>query len=833
MGKRSIKGLKHLKLSVSTGSRPIDPLDIFTRITLRGPIKNIWDPQADALRKWHELRSKSDVVIQMNTGGGKTLVGLLIAQSLLNELNRRVVYVVANNQLVEQTLKRAGELGLQPASRYHFEWTKEGEFQSAETFCITNYSTVFNGFSTFRDKEVAAFVFDDAHVAETAIRDCFTLKIGREDEAFDLIVNLFRYHFANTIGISKLEDIAGGVLTTLLFVPMFAVWKHSQELRTLLLDTGIATGASTKFVWEHLSNHLGQCCVLISHRGIEISPPVLPLHTLPYFRDDVRRAYLTATLPSQASFARTFGLLDPHIISPGGKSGHAQRLFLFADGDTDENQRISTTSLLKKEKACVISPSTSKAQQWCPPAEIFDKDSGHEGIENFAASDEPKLLGLVARYDGIDLPGDACKILVLDRLPRGESLFDRFMDEGVQTDAIRVGHTATRIVQAIGRIFRSNTDHGAVVLVGSDLHDWIRNPSYRSYLPPLLQRQVALGVELDKEVKDGEVTCQELLQGVLTGDEDWDDFYSDNIDLFQVSRAAAADEWYPKMLLKQRTAYVALWDGDYSKAIGIFDDLSEEASVKDAKLGAWYKHLEGLAHLYANDQPTALQAFTYAATNRLDLIKPSENRDKMFKPPEVEAVGAQARTLAAMYRKKRTKIIQSLTKIEKQLVYGDRTSDAEEAMEILGMLLGLQSSRHDEEGGPDNLWRGEGEVWGFELKTGKQRTSEYSKTDIAQAHQHAQWVYDHHKGVTCRHAIVGYELPVSHVASPPPDLAIIDLAGFQDIAATIKNMVNAVEAGNKENLENTFESWLSFHGLLWPNVVLALPSRRAQELKAD
>ena len=826
-------GLKKLKLSVSSVHKPIDPLAIFAKITLRGSIKNIWDPQAEALRKWHKLRNESDVVIQMNTGGGKTLVGLLIAQSLLNELKRRVVYVVANNQLVEQTLKRAGELGLQPASRYNFNWTREEAFQSAETFCITNYTTVFNGFSTFRDKEVAAFVFDDAHVAETAIRDCFTLRISREDDAFDHIVGLFRPHFANTIGVSKLDDIDAESPTALMFVPMFAIWKHSQELRKLLLESGVITATSTKYVWNHLSNHLNQCCVLISARGIEISPPVVPLHTLPYFGSDVRRTYLTATLPSQASFARTFGLLNPHIVSPGGKSGHAQRLFLFAAGETDEVQRKSTISLIKKQKACVISPSTGKAQQWSPPSIIFDKDSGHEGIEEFAVSDKPKLLGLVARYDGIDLPGEACRILVLDRLPRGESLFDRFMDEGVQTDAVRVGHTATRIVQAIGRIFRSNTDHGAVVLVGSDLHDWIRNPSYRSYLPPLLQKQVALGVELDKKVKTDEVTSHELLQGVLTGDEDWDEIYSDNIDRFPVALGAEGEDWYPEMLLKQRTAYVAVWDGEYSKAIEILDSLSEEANVQDAKLGAWYKHLEGLAHLCADDQTMAFQAFACAASKRVELIKPSQIRDKMFKPPDVEAVGAQARTLAAMYRKKRTKIIQSLTKIEKQLVYGDRTSDAEEAMEMLGTLLGLQSSRHDKEGGPDNLWRGEGEVWGFELKTGKQRTSEYSKTDIAQAHQHAQWVCDHHKGATCRHAIVGYELPVSHVASPPLDLAIIDLASFQDIAATIKNMVNAVEAGNKENLENAFESWLSFHGLLWPNVVLALPSRRAQELKAD
>ncbi len=344
-------GLKNLKLSGTDGIREINPRKIFDKITLRGSIKNIWEPQAEALRDWHKKRTVNDVVIQMSTGGGKTLVGLMIAQSLLHELNRRVVYVVANNQLVEQTVNRANELAIKPASRYQFEWERQDEFLAAETFCITNYAAVFNGYSTFRDKEVAAFIFDDAHVAEANIRDRFTLTISPDSDAFLAIINLFRPHFANTCGVSKLEDISEGNPTSLLFVPMFAVWKHAQELRAILVDEDVPNDRNLKYVWNHVSDHLQLCCVIISARGIEISPPVIPLHTLPYFQDDVRRVYLTATLPSQASFARTFGLFNPEIVIPGGKSGDAQRLFLFASGETDEDQRNSTLSLIEGEKA--------------------------------------------------------------------------------------------------------------------------------------------------------------------------------------------------------------------------------------------------------------------------------------------------------------------------------------------------------------------------------------------------------------------------------------------------------------------------------------------------
>ena len=830
-------GLKKLKLSVPASKKPTDPLEVFNKLTLRGSIENIWEPQAEALKEWNKVRKNSDVVIQMNTGGGKTLVGLMVAQSLVNELNRRVLYVVPNNQLVEQTLRKAAELNIQPAARFKGQWRNQESFQAAETFCIANYAAVFTGHSTFHDKDVAALVFDDAHVAEGTIRDQFTIKIPSGGDLFNAIVALFRPHFVNTIGATKLQDITRGSEHSLLFVPAYLVWKHGQELRTLLQDAGAATDDSMKFPWDYLADHLNHCSVLIASSGIEISPPVIPIHLLPYFSQDVRRVYLTATLPSEASFARTFGLLKPTIVRPGGKSGDAQRLFIFAPGQSDEAHRKWSLKLVEDKKACVLSPSSKKAKQWIPPAIVFDKDSGHDGIEKFSASTEPQLLGLVARYDGIDLPGDACRVLILDRLPKGEALFDRFIDEGVRIDTIRMGHTATRIVQAIGRIFRSNTDHGAVILAGADLQDWIRNPANRAFLPDLLQQQIALGIELAKKVGTGEITWNELLEGVLTGDEGWDELYNEYVGQFEVSSKGRMDDWYPPLLIEERKGYAAIWDGNFAEAITTLHSLANQAESKDRRLAAWYRHLEGLAHLCASDQATALQAFTAASLQRTELGRPSEQRDKMFKPPKVDAISFQARKLAAMFRTKKVNMLSAIDRVQSELVYGPSTDVAEEAMRILGDLLGLESTRPDKsvDTGPDNVWSGPGEVeaWGFELKTGKDPESEYSKSELAQSHDHLNWLTKEKKGKKVKVSIVGHELAVSNQANPDSDLEIIELSGFQEIATNVKKVLDSVDSGDKSNLEDAFEGWLRHYGLTWPTCVLALPNKRAVELKSE
>ena len=57
--------------------------------------------QAQVLEEWFKRRNTDrDIVIKLNTGGGKTLVGLLIAQSILNEHHEPVIYLSPTVQLV-------------------------------------------------------------------------------------------------------------------------------------------------------------------------------------------------------------------------------------------------------------------------------------------------------------------------------------------------------------------------------------------------------------------------------------------------------------------------------------------------------------------------------------------------------------------------------------------------------------------------------------------------------------------------------------------------------------------------------------------------------------
>ena len=71
------------------------------------------DVQGQVLDAWMKRRDTvRDLSIKMNTGTGKTIVGLLILRSALNEAAGPALYVAPDNYLAGQVRKQADRLGL-------------------------------------------------------------------------------------------------------------------------------------------------------------------------------------------------------------------------------------------------------------------------------------------------------------------------------------------------------------------------------------------------------------------------------------------------------------------------------------------------------------------------------------------------------------------------------------------------------------------------------------------------------------------------------------------------------------------------------------------------
>lgn len=836
--------LSKLKLDLGSKKRETDPIRIFGGLTQRGQVETLFGPQQEALNVWHQKhRAKSDVLFSMNTGGGKTLVGLLAAQSLVNETKGKVLYVCPTNQLVQQTAAQAEDCGITVATYGYQTWTNRDRYDSAECCCVTIYHAAFRGGSPFLEDTIRAVLFDDAHVAPAKIRSCFTIEVNRDHGAWGPLMGIFRAHFDHSPFSTRFSRFTGGdqYESGVLFVPAWFVWEHRAEIEKALAENGVdAQDAGTRFAYRHLRDHLTSCAFFLSQRGIEITPPVIPTHSLSYFGQNVRRLYLTATLPSRYECIRTFGVDRADIVSPAGKIGAAQRLFAFPQGDLDGNAYDQTETMIEPHKACIIVPSTPSAERWKDIGTVYDSKSGHAGIKKFADATDTRKMILAGIFDGIDLPGKACKVLVLDGIPRGACLHDRFVEDQLDSKKFRLSQTAGRLTQAIGRIFRSNTDHGVVVLADKALQSWLRQPEHMAYLPELLQQQLLLGAAIRKSLEESgekEEAYPGLMLKVIQGEKDWDDLYNAKLTEIATEKRPKEPAWGDGAARKEYDAWTHMWEGRHRAAADALNGLGNELTDKDRGLAAWHLHWCGVAHLQEGDTVAAALAFQQAANLKAMLGRPTTVGPAVGAASVPPTVSPQAKRSVVAAKGS----LETAAKSVLDRLRGDGGKNAEEheqALCDLGSLLGLESSRPEKKAnkkGPDVAWLcpESKDALGLEAKTQKTKPVVYKKTrDIGQAHGSREWLKQNHPHLKDQIWMVGDLGDVVMQANPPPDLRVVPLESMMDLAQRLINVGRRIvvrPAGS--SLESATQEALTYYGLLWPQVEESLEYRFAIDLQ--
>ena len=115
-------------------------------------------------------------------------------------------------------------------------------------------------------------------------------------------------------------------------------------------------------------------------------------------------------------------------------------------------------------------------------------------VRKFKADPASCLLGVMSLWQGVDVPGDACQLVVVDRLPfprPDEPLSaarSAAADEagGSGFAAVSVPHAAVRLAQGVGRLIRTGTDRGVAAVLDPRLHTARSyGPFLRATLPPL------------------------------------------------------------------------------------------------------------------------------------------------------------------------------------------------------------------------------------------------------------------------------------------------------------------------------------------------------------
>lgn len=469
-----------------------------------GAVPGLWAHQAQMLKTFTSKADSPDVAVELPTGTGKTLVGLLIAEWTRRSRRVRVIYACPTQQLARQVASSAYREGINVAVLVgrHADWpvAEHAAYEAAEVIAVTTYSSIFN--SNPQLAEADLIVFDDAHAGEQYVGEAYGVELGRWNDASE-------YQAVLKVIAPALDDVflerlrsdqpdPGINSDVRLVVPL------RQPGMIADLDAVLSSFAPPhNYRYSMIRSGLSSCLVYAAYSGILIRPYLPPTHQNPLFSGAHKRVYLSATLGEGGELERAFGRTGIVRLEQPDESTaprYGRRFFVFPEfveeADTEE---LSQEVVAEAGKALVLAPRTEIALADSnalaqPDWAVWGVDQVSEGMDAFAALDHG-ICGLAARYDGLDLPGDACRLVALDGVPDQDNLQERFLQSRARAGAALATRVRTRVVQGAGRFTRGLGDTAIVLVLGSSLSRYLTRPEVVAALDPELQAEVRFGRE--------------------------------------------------------------------------------------------------------------------------------------------------------------------------------------------------------------------------------------------------------------------------------------------------------------------------------------------------
>lgn len=506
-----------------------NPVSFFYKLQ-HPEIKDLFPVQRDVLKNWFSEYKigANDKLVSLNTGGGKTLIGLLIAESIKRESQGKVIYACPNNFLGKQIIDEAIKYGIVTSSYLNLtgerpKWQEEALFLENNSVCITTYHALLNPKSVFKDMEIKGVIFDDAHLSLDLLDDQFSLKTTNT-QIIKEIADLFKS--SPTIK-EKISSINENDPLALVMIPPLEWHEHSEVVKNIL---STKSEIANSLPWINLKEKFDRTFCFVSSSRLEIGFLYPDIKNNFISRNSIHRVYLSATMPNLDDITRMFGV-TPSIIKVESPDYRPQRLFIFPMkakiNNPDSTIRENLSSISKKN--LVITPSKEMQSPYSSLECTIPLDSRDVSIkiDEFKQANNGTLV-LANRYDGIDMPDEICHSLIVDGLPYPGTLKTRFFSEyfhNHQNSFLR-SVVASKLVQAFGRTIRSSSDYSIILLLGEKLNKWIINKDNRKFFKSDLNDDLEIGFNVSETIENME-SLKSLANEFLGQTDEWKGFFEE------------------------------------------------------------------------------------------------------------------------------------------------------------------------------------------------------------------------------------------------------------------------------------------------------------------
>ena len=818
------------KLKSSSNQASIEPRDIFMALPTKDKSYGYpRDVQTEVWKQWFDKRNEKNTIIKMNTGSGKTVVGLTILQSSLNERKGPAVYIVPDNFLIKQVCDEAIKLGIKVA---HDNEGMKGEddyyFKHNKAILVTNIHKLVNGKSVFglrlsNNIKIGSIIIDDVHACLDTIEKQHTIVIESNHALYKKIIS----YISNYIEVKESQnfcDIKDKNDPRYSYLVPFWIWqKECQNIYNSISDEDYKNETFVLFNFPLMRDNWKTANCVISARRVEITLKGTPINKITSFEEARRRIFMSATLADDSVFVSSIGLKDlSNIITPEKANDIGERLIIFPKHlnakITDEEIKNEICNVAKQHNVVVIVPSFDRANFWSDisPSQILSSnaDNIQSGVDKLKSGEFVGITILVNKYDGIDLPDDACRMLVIDGLPSIRSEYDLAIQGMNPNDNRLCREQIQKIEQGMGRGVRSNNDFCSIVLMGEKLADVIVNQHGKEFFSSATLEQWNLSQQLWEQLMES--TPSPTIENIfaLTSymferNPEWISASKSNLSNVVYNKSGNVDP----LILAMRKAFEKECLENYEESFSIIEQ--EKNKINDNKTKGLL--MQYMAEYKNFSNPAVAQEILLSARNLNSMVlKPIKGIQFSKLNSTNNGQSSSVIKYIEENRLNANEYILRVSAILEDLKFSDDPAKQfEKALNDAASVIGITSSRPEVQFGgaaPENLLAfSNSEYIIIECKS-RTTTEAISKDDCEQLLSSIQWFKNHYiPGENYTPIIIHNSDTFRTEASPSPDMRIMTPELLDEFSRAIRRFAEGVVKngvfGNNKEVEKLLNSY--------------------------
>ena len=442
-------------------------------------------------------------------------------------------------------------------------------------------------------------------------------------------------------------------------------------------------------------------------------------------------------------------------------------------------------------------PSTYRIDVWktndsmeVPPADIA------KVIEKLAESELNTAI-FANRYDGIDLPDSACRVLVVDDLPQEYRLAKLLEATARRESPILRKQVAQRIEQGMGRGVRSSADYCVVILTGRNLVSFMADVKNERFFTEETKRQVELGKELATILKEQSTTTSyqailDLVSQCLNRDDGWQQFHNERLQNIEISTSVLTETL--ALASRELRAWEYALKGQYDRASQEISDLLDECvGLSDDDRG-WYLQLQAEYH-YRVDQAAGLEKQLKAQTLNRNLLKPPGGTSyRKIQAKQTSQAFAVVDWLQ-QYSEPNALIARANAVLE-GLSFGVSHELFEQSLDELAEIVGFVSQRPDKEigHGPDVLWQMTADQ--YLVIEAKNQVEMYRpkiyKSEAQQIGHHVTWFQQEYSNQVCIPVLVHPAATLDDRAFVSEETRLVQPDDLERVVTAVRNFVTSL-----------------------------------------